>query len=794
MKKFTLLFAMLMLTVSSAWAAVGDEVVDLNNLSNDKCYVLQTPRGNWVYNPSDPTHLNGTIKSNITADATSPNQQWAILKSNKGNLYFYSVGGQKFVYATGNKYVMLSEDCTNSHNNFISASTSRITAGYPFVPCDGGHQFNMSTNQASGVLSNWNDINDEGNAHKIIEAGNFDSDEILATINAAEAVYTVVCSAEDGGVVYNSTTYNNGDVITPGTILTEDDLTVVEKEGYYGEVTIDYQNINVNYYAKLFKANTPYLVSIKNSNPAIYLDIVTDGYNDSKHNASLQAKGTPIYFTYTEGGKWKLNSAKDGSGNCLGANSWNTRIDDYDCAWKIEGDDSNGYTFNQQSAAYKGYLGNSSQTAGSPLYNNQNTEANIIKFLFEEITTHTVTYTYKYGDRTVGTVSVDVEHGDTYPAASQLPAYASVVDEIPTGTVEEDKSLVLQITYDLPFEYAVDAASISKWYVLGMHNTSNRRYFRVKDDGSILGDRTTVPTIDESAKNAYLWGFAGNPVDGFQVISYTTGRAIDNADPCTVNGEATKWKVYANSMAGAFALSIDGANYLNCQWDDNKNGLMNRWSTSDDGSGVNLSEATPYTLVAATMRITAAAKWGTFCAPYDVTIPAGVQAYTGTLITENEGNPWIRMNELTEGIIPANTGVVVWAKNLEADESWIFNEVPTLAEGLTSCYSTNLTNSIMNIEEGAYLLQKQEDVVGWYKVEGTGFTLAPNRCYLAKNTVPEASQARSFIGFEPVDDATGINSIATEAATKADGKYMVNGQIVVVKAGKAYNMSGTEIK
>ena len=49
--------------------------------------------------------------------------------------------------------------------------------------------------------------------------------------------------------------------------------------------------------------------------------------------------------------------------------------------------------------------------------------------------------------------------------------------------------------------------------------------------------------------------------------------------------------------------------------------------------------------------------------------------------------------------------------------------------------------------------------------------------------------------FEPVDgDATGISTIASQAATKADGKYMVKGQIVVVKSGKAYNVNGTQIK
>ncbi|MBO6059272.1 MAG: hypothetical protein J6P67_03910, partial [Bacteroidaceae bacterium] len=85
----------------------------------------------------------------------------------------------------------------------------------------------------------------------------------------------------------------------------------------------------------------------------------------------------------------------------------------------------------------------------------------------------------------------------------------------------------------------------------------------------------------------------------------------------------------------------------------------------------------------------------------------------------------------------------------------------------------------------------QNDVVGWYQVQGEGFKLAPYRCYLPNF---QANSSRSFIGFEPVDDATGISSIATEAKTKADGKYMVKGQIVVVKSGKAYNMNGTEVK
>jgi hypothetical protein len=196
----------------------------------------------------------------------------------------------------------------------------------------------------------------------------------------------------------------------------------------------------------------------------------------------------------------------------------------------------------------------------------------------------------------------------------------------------------------------------------------------------------------------------------------------------------------------------------------------------------------------ANMRITNAG-WATFWAPFAVDIPAGVKAYTGAM---RDG--WIFMNELTNGIIPGNTGVVLELVDAEPFESDLEPSASQPNEVVPSCYTGNTTGTTMKVEDGDYLLQKnfddekQEDVVGWYKVSGNGFTLARNRCYLAKGSVPEPNQSRSFFGFAPVDDATGISSIATEAKTKADGKYMVNGQIVVVKAGKAYNMSGAEIK
>ncbi len=44
------------------------------------------------------------------------------------------------------------------------------------------------------------------------------------------------------------------------------------------------------------------------------------------------------------------------------------------------------------------------------------------------------------------------------------------------------------------------------------------------------------------------------------------------------------------------------------------------------------------------------------------------------------------------------------------------------------------------------------------------------------------------------DDPTAIQQIATEAKTMGDGKYLVNGKLVIIKSGNAYDMEGKLIK
>lgn len=161
------------------------------------------------------------------------------------------------------------------------------------------------------------------------------------------------------------------------------------------------------------------------------------------------------------------------------------------------------------------------------------------------------------------------------------------------------------------------------------------------------------------------------------------------------------------------------------------------------------------------MAVNATAQYGTFCAPYAVTIPSGVQAYTVSSVT----NSMLDLTEVT-GTIPANTPVVLYAESgLEAFESFGVAEEGTSTAGLlTGVYEST------QAPVGSYVLQNLSGKVGFYQVTaGNQPTVGANRCYL---TV--ASGIKAFYFDE--DDATSIQTIENGQQT-ADGViYNVAGQ------------------
>ena len=183
------------------------------------------------------------------------------------------------------------------------------------------------------------------------------------------------------------------------------------------------------------------------------------------------------------------------------------------------------------------------------------------------------------------------------------------------------------------------------------------------------------------------------------------------------------------------------------------------------------------------MTVTAA-KWATFCAPFAITIPEGVEAYTCMVNGESlDYTP-------VETVIPANTPVVLYAENT-VDETFYGEAVSGTPEAgsLVGVYA----NGSVPYDDGNayYVLQNKDDVVGFYRVESNAIAINANRAYLKIEGT--SSSARLFV--LDTNTTTGIDAVKhDDARTKscynlngqrvsqpAKGLYIVNGKKVVIK-------------
>lgn len=192
----------------------------------------------------------------------------------------------------------------------------------------------------------------------------------------------------------------------------------------------------------------------------------------------------------------------------------------------------------------------------------------------------------------------------------------------------------------------------------------------------------------------------------------------------------------------------------------------------------------------ANMAVNATAQWGTFCAPFAVAIPSGVTAYTcasapnGVLELTPQDSP-----------IPANTPVILNAES--GLSSTMFYGKKEGNEDIVNygMLYGNVSTEAKNVpsDGSAYLLQRNNNKTGFYQVTETGYKIGYNRCYLVESGEITAREAFFFED----EDETSINEIeAAEAKAKGlkDGKYLINGRIVVVNNGRAFGANGQILK
>ncbi len=180
-------------------------------------------------------------------------------------------------------------------------------------------------------------------------------------------------------------------------------------------------------------------------------------------------------------------------------------------------------------------------------------------------------------------------------------------------------------------------------------------------------------------------------------------------------------------------------------------------------------------------------KMGTFIAPFVITLPAGVKAYSATT-TETE----VKLTKIAEGgeELAAGTPVIVYGDDVSVDKT--FYGVPTVTENQTVGALTGiLDDSNKTISSGKYVLQTQSDVQAFYKLASNA-TGKLNRCFVSA----EVAQARLVISIDE-EDPTAINAIEAanaKAGALKDGKYLIGNKVVLVKNGVKYGANGQILK
>lgn len=310
-------------------------------------------------------------------------------------------------------------------------------------------------------------------------------------------------------------------------------------------------------------------------------------------------------------------------------------------------------------------------------------------------------------------------------------------------------------------------------------NENNRGSVAVTKDGDnvILTDDIQILTLEkgkESGQFAFQTG-AGYLYAASTTKNYLrTGSTLDNKASFTIE--------IANTGVATIKADQNDRNWLRF------NNLNNPKIFSCYGSGqenVSLYKVNIATVEDHVLTVSVAG-WATLFLGYNAVIPTGVKCYKISEI----GDGTVALEQVTTGVLPANTGVIVEATAGE----YTFEVTDATAD-----VESNLSGSINNeyVDKEAYVLSIVDGEVGLYKAQMAGgvFLNNANKAYLPASALTASAQGASGFKFRFDNQTTGIESAPALNTAKAiydlsgrkvnnataPGLYIINGKKVMVK-------------
>lgn len=781
MKKITFLLTLLLsfVGVGSAWAAVGDVITDLNQLSADKVYSFTAERG---------TLSSGTSKIEKVNAVSGTRQYFRVESAGSDGLYYiYSVRGKGYWNGSLNYE-------TTQATKFKIVSTSNATNPWMFK--NEGATSTLNINGAGNpVMDSWSTA-DGGNCFKFTEAGDFaDMEQTMLNEDLAEAC----ASAKSTLDAYSSR-------IGVPFSCTQDAWNTLNTvyEQYKSTTTATQDNIDA-----VKAALTTFGSSAANTT-------ITDG---SKFIIGNKLHTGLFMFA-------KEINRVNATGGWLGAGATK---DSYRYMFTIKSNGDGKYKLYND--YYNKYIG------AVPTVNDREyqlvDEANATTFTLDATSLdycniYDATCTYKAGNNTVN--ALHMVNWSNNPAGNGVVRWTSdadassfklypVTDDITTawdnaikakanaavthagtaiGEFNAEPINAALATFNAAttvtekaqaykaLEEAILSARVTpdpnKYYTIC--NATNTDKLIAENYSNKTSGNESKLYATEAGTNIVpaLWKIqpitAAGYTDLFSIIAANSGSYMSK----TVYNYTMHVTTASNGNVGRFDLftkdvvnkdhAVSLVTYTNFDRTDRGTVSLkadyteiNSWNAADQNNNFLIQEATEIPV-----HITSAG-YATLNLPFAVTIASGVKAYTAT-----DGDTEISLTEVEGGAIPANTPVILVAN--EGNYTFAIDYDNT-ASAISSALNGTLVPTAVAADATAYILKNGTSGIGMYKITSdTDRTIGANKAYMGSTTASSEAAMKAF-NFGTVE---GINHIGINTEAENAAYYDLNGRRVLFPA------------
>lgn len=408
------------------------------------------------------------------------------------------------------------------------------------------------------------------------------------------------------------------------------------------------------------------------------------------------------------------------------------------------------------------------------------------------------------GYKVIAVDESDIQLAKTY--ASTI-SNATDADGLVQYNVEYDK-IASATTLDLldaayqSYQTDNDFSDFTGYYRVRNVNTEVNRYLsseniQVSTNGSLLEkwqadanmDRSITRTTDADNFGSQLWQLTRNADGTYSLVNANTGREAGY-----ITSDASQLQMVVNIGNGnghyTFKPYTEGTTFDG--YDAKSMFLMvdsegNHASAASDNDHVvannnqytNKSNYWQLVKVASVPVTIKSVGWASVAFPFAVQVPAesGVKAY----FAESADDTRMTLSEITDGIIPANTGVLLTKDGGCTVNLPIVTTTTTYPDNKLACATAERDGYA---SKANYMLSAKTGTVGFLP---STMTLVPaNKAFLPAANITSGSGQAQMLSFYIGGTVTGINAATADAQNGNDVYYDLNGRRVLYPAHGIY--------